>query len=741
METTKKKYPVASGILLFLCVISLLISVLSGMLRHTLSGKHIQRVITETEISELAIGEAVCMALQLSADTVDDADYSAFIRHMDKDTTIAEILYKVLKAENEDIRKKNVKNALEDKQFKKQLAGLTASYIDDLLYERGSGELDAEQVEELMEAFYDGMQLSEKEEENDRAALWKEAFLEVDREALEAYSVRHLAETLPLTPLRVFVSPLFMIVMLVAGIILLAAAIALHCNTPMDAVKKLLLVAVAEGALTGMFLAAMHFCGELLVRKHVEEMEFGNSFAEVVEHLNELDALEHRIAAEQERRDRQARNDGNPYNTPTPTPQVAGPQDPPEGVFNIYCWNEEFKSRMEDYYPGYVKMDHLTGQIGDVEICFHIIPSTDYGYQQALDQILYNNDSNDDDTRADLFLLEADFAKKYLDENLDYAIPLNELGIRDADLADQYAYTREVVTDQSGRERAVSWQAYVGVMFYNRDIALDVLGSDDPEDVQEAVRDWDAYYETAEKMADHGYLMTATLEDNYRVYYNNLSSPWVTNGRITIDPALEEWARGAAQMVADGSTKDDYQWGADWNNGFYPEGKVFCYFGPSWLYEFCTYADDDSSVAGQGRWAVTEGPQSFYWGGTWIAAARGTAYPKLAADLMRFMTPDETALMEMAQADGESVNNRNVMTQMAQDPAGSRQILGGQNPNEILDHAGAMVDCSDMTEYDPACNNAFLSAMKEYIAGQKSYEEACDAFYQTVESQYPELSH
>ncbi len=78
---------------------------------------------------------------------------------------------------------------------------------------------------------------------------------------------------------------------------------------------------------------------------------------------------------------------------------------------------------------------------------------------------------------------------------------------------------------------------------------------------------------------------------------------------------------------------------------------------------------------------------------------------------------------------------------MTQDPAGSRQILCGQSPNEILDRAGAMVDCSDMTEYDSACNNAFLSAMKEYIAGQKSYEEACDAFYQTVESQYPELSH
>ena len=741
MEINKKKHPVASGVLLFFCGLSLLLSVLSGILRYTLSEKHIHRVITETKISELAIGEAVYLALQFSEDKVDDADYAAFVRHLDKDTTIADILYKVLKAENEDIHKKNVRDALEDKQFKKQLAGLIASYIDELLYARGNGELDADQVEDLMEAFYDGMRLSKKEEESDRAVLWKEAFLEVDREALEAYSMKHLAEVIPLTSLRVLVSAFFMIGTLATGILLLTAAIMLDYKTPKDALKKVLLVAAAEGILAALFLLVTHNCGEMLLRKNVEEMELGNSFAEVVENLNELDALERRIAAEQERRERQAWDIRESHNQPTPTPQVIAPQNGQGDVFNIYCYSEEFKLRMEEYYPGYVTLDDRTGQIGDIKIHFIIVQSADYAYQGALDQVLYCNDSNDDSTRADLFLLDADYAKEFTDENPDYAIPLDELGITDADLSGQYDFTKELVTDQSGRQRAVSWQAYPGVMLYNRDIALDVLGTDNPVDVQEAVKDWDAYYETAEKMADQGYLMTATLEDNYRVYYNNLSTPWVTNGKITIDPAMEEWARGAASMVAEGSTENDIQWSADWYHGFDQQGNVFCYFGPSWLYNFCTYGDDATSVAGRGRWGVTEGPRSFYWGGTWIAAARGTLHPDLAADIMRFMTTDETMLMEMAHSYTECVNNQNVMTQIAQDPAFSQQILGGQNPNEILDRAGTQVDCSNATVYDVACRDAYLSAMKQYITGQKSYEEACDLFYQTVESQYPELSH
>lgn len=46
-------------------------------------------------------------------------------------------------------------------------------------------------------------------------------------------------------------------------------------------------------------------------------------------------------------------------------------------------------------------------------------------------------------------------------------------------------------------------------------------------------------------------------------------------------------------------------------------------------------ADQDGSVGKDGGWAATEGPQGFYWGGTWITAATGTDNPTLVADIMR----------------------------------------------------------------------------------------------------------
>lgn len=35
-------------------------------------------------------------------------------------------------------------------------------------------------------------------------------------------------------------------------------------------------------------------------------------------------------------------------------------------VLNIYCWNEEFKTRVTDHYPGYTEVDATHGTIGDV---------------------------------------------------------------------------------------------------------------------------------------------------------------------------------------------------------------------------------------------------------------------------------------------------------------------------------------------------------------------------------------
>ena len=302
--------------------------------------------------------------------------------------------------------------------------------------------------------------------------------------------------------------------------------------------------------------------------------------------------------------------------------EVAAEPAAEEGkVLNIYAWNEEFKSRLIAHYPGYEEVDGTTGKIGDVTVKWNITPSNDNAYQNNLDANLLKQADAATDDKIDMFLIEADYALKYVDT--DYTMPIADLGITDADLANQYQYTKDIVTDSKGVLKGVSWQGCPGVLIYSRDVAKEVLGSDDPAEVQKAVADWDTFTATAETMKKAGYFMTSSANDTYRVYSNNVSGKWVQDGKIVVDDNIMKWVEDSKKMVDAKETNTYDLWSDDWSKGFYPDGKVFCYFGPAWFVDFSMAADTDGSIANAGKWGATEGPQGFFWGGTWVCAATG----------------------------------------------------------------------------------------------------------------------
>lgn len=422
--------------------------------------------------------------------------------------------------------------------------------------------------------------------------------------------------------------------------------------------------------------------------------------------------------------------------------EVAAEPAAEEGkVLNIYAWNEEFKSRLIAHYPGYEEVDGTTGKIGDVTVKWTITPSDDNAYQNNLDSVLPDNENADADSKVDLFLVEADYAKKYVDSDVEVTVPVKDLGLTEDDLKNQYQYTKDVVTDADGNLRGVSWQGCPGVLIYNRQAAKDVLGSDDPADVQEAVKDWDAFNETAAKMKDGGYSITSSVNDSYRVYSNNVTTPWVTDGKITIDDNIKNWVDDSKKLVDAGETHTYELWSDDWSKGFYPDGKVFCYFGPAWLINFSMAADTEGSIANQGGWGAVEGPQGFYWGGTWICAAKGTDNPTLVGDIMKQLTTNEEIMTDIVKKDSDFVNNKPAMEAAAKDDSYAFKVLGGQNPLELFCAGADKIDLSNMTNYDQGCNEEFQNAMKNYFDGNASYDDALNLFYTAVEEKYPELSH
>ncbi len=408
-------------------------------------------------------------------------------------------------------------------------------------------------------------------------------------------------------------------------------------------------------------------------------------------------------------------------------------------VLNIYCWNEEFKSRLTDHYPGYEEVDATNGKIGDVAVKWNITPSTDNAYQNNLDEHLLGQEAAAADDKIDLFLVEADYALKYVDT--DYTMPVADLGLTADELANQYKYTQDIMTDSNGALKGVSWQGCPGVLIYNREAAKEVLGSDDPETVQAAVADWDTFVKTAADMKAAGYSVMSSVNDSYRVYSNNVSTPWVVDGKIVIDDNLMKWVDDSKALVDAGETGTHALWSDDWSKGFYPDGKVFAYFGPAWLINFSMAADTEGSIANAGGWGAVEGPQGFFWGGTWIAAAQGTDNPTLVADIMRQLTTNEQIMTDIVKADSDFVNNKPAMEAAAENDEYAFKVLGGQNPLAMFCAGAEKIDLSNLSPYDQGCNEAFQNAMKNYFDGNSTKEEALDIFYKSVVEKYPELTY
>ena len=419
--------------------------------------------------------------------------------------------------------------------------------------------------------------------------------------------------------------------------------------------------------------------------------------------------------------------------------EAEAPTEEASSVLNIYCWNEEFKTRVKDHYPGYEEVDATHGKIGDVAVVWNITPNENNAYQNNLDEALLKQADAATDDKVDMFLIEADYALKYV--GTDYTMPVADLGITEEELADQYGYTKDVVTDANGALKGVSWQGCPGVMIYNREAAKEVFGSDAPEDIQAKFADWDAFVASAAELKDKGYQVVSSVNDTYRVYSNNVTSPWVVDGKINIDANIDKWVDDSKALVDAGYAGTHDLWSDDWSKGFYPEGKVFAYFGPAWLIDFCMAADTEGSIANAGGWAATEGPQGFNWGGTWICAAAGTDNQEQIADIMRQLTCNVDIMTDIVKKDNDFVNNKPAMEAMAQDETYGDAVLGGQNALPMFCAGADKIVMDQITIYDQGCNEEFQKAMKGYFEGAQDKDAAIEAFYKAVVEKYPDLTY
>ena len=407
--------------------------------------------------------------------------------------------------------------------------------------------------------------------------------------------------------------------------------------------------------------------------------------------------------------------------------EEAAPEKAQGKVFNIYAWNEEFKGFFEKYY---------TVPEG-VTVNWIINPSDNGVYQQKLDEALKNQANAKDDDKIDLFLAEADYIGKYV--NSGYTMDVTSFGFKNA--STQYEYTIKAASDDKGVCKGVSFQCCPAAVIYRKSIAKDVLGTDDPAEVQKAIDTWEKFDAVAAKAKEKGYYMTASFAETFRAFSNNCTMPWVdANNNLQFDPQITAWMDQTENYIKNGYTLTAGVWDTEKTNQMFKDGKTMCFFGPAWYYNFCMNNAMDPEKGCVGDWCIVKGPQAYFWGGTWLLAATGSDNTEMLKDIFETFTINEDVCTKLVQNENQFPNNTKIVDKFAKDSSyGNTAILDGQNDIAVFAELAKDIKWENHTNYDQLLNEGLQNKLQEFYNGSVDKDTAMKNFYNYVKETYANI--
>ena len=407
----------------------------------------------------------------------------------------------------------------------------------------------------------------------------------------------------------------------------------------------------------------------------------------------------------------------------------------PEGAIPVNLWS--FTDEVPDMMAHFLANNPEYAQRYDVNVT--IISDQDGDYMIALDQALEAGGAD----IPHLFTAESAFVLRYTQGTMAaHALPYTELGIdvdgliAEGEIA---SYAVEIGT-RDGEVVGLGYQATGGAMIYRRSIAIEVFGTDDPDEIQDIFGPgWDRFLEAALELEAAGYAAVSGAGDVWQVVRTSGDS-WVIDGELNIDPIREGFMEIHYTLYNDNLMNDTDAWSDAWFADMSGAGEreAFAFFGPAWLINYVMAGNAGDTY---GDWAITVPPTGFFWGGTWLMAnadapeeVRG-----LLGSFIEWVTLDSsTDGLQYMWANGTFDPDNETKDVVASGTVmaisdGTIPFLDGQDMFEIFTPAGEYADGTVLTQYDLQINNWFIDQSQLYASGEKTREEAIRDFMQDVQ--------
>ncbi|MBR4628231.1 MAG: carbohydrate ABC transporter substrate-binding protein [Ruminococcus sp.] len=346
----------------------------------------------------------------------------------------------------------------------------------------------------------------------------------------------------------------------------------------------------------------------------------------------------------------------------------------------------------------------------------------------------------------DVYFCEADWALKFINDDT-RAAALEEVGFSEDNFTDTFAYTNEIGRATKGKYAGkmvgASWQSCPGGFAYNAELAKQYLDVDTPEQMQEKVGDWDKFVAAATEVAtksNKSVALADSLGGMWQVFAANRKSAWVDDGILEIDESCKTFADYAKTLWDNGGVTHNSQWDNSWVPAG-ASGACMGYFASTWgLGGFVK----DASANSQGKWKLIQGPDPYFWGGTWMVVNPKTDNAKEAQELIYTAVVNPESMKDYSKSKPEYVNSVSVMNDVVSSGDVNEEVkanFGGENYFEPL-HANAQkIDLKGLiTPYDASIKAAFLDVVtKNYCTNGEDWEACKDAFNKKVNKDNPTL--
>lgn len=365
------------------------------------------------------------------------------------------------------------------------------------------------------------------------------------------------------------------------------------------------------------------------------------------------------------------------------------------------------------------------------------------------------------ETEPDIIVGEPQMLEDFYDAG--FFEDLDQFGAQD--YADQVVdYVWKVGQSSDGVQRAISYQITPAGIYYRRDIATEVFGTDDPDEIGKLFADYDTIRETAQTLKAAGYRI---FSSDAEINYFSGDSAWVIDGTLNVDQARYDYMDLCVDLYQGDLTAYANQWSTPWYQAMAGEvpiltaevqnyqddsvnvwdaeqfaeatkdmdkTEVFAFGLPSW--GVLTMRDNVKDTSG--LWGVCAGPSYGFGGGTYIGVSSQSERKELAWDFVKFCTLNEdTANWWIEYSEGDTVSLIPVLEQHKDD---ANEVYGGQHLYAFWLEQAEGIDYSKVTRYDKAIGDAWGNAISAIKTGEKTKDEAVAEFYDVIESTYPDIT-